>query len=476
MEQTQTYRQMNIIVFSDPTYPDWYSPETLVQLIPGEACFADAAALCTALQENAELFISFHGPYFPKDAWPAIIEFLEHGGNMAIFGGVPFTRPVRENGTVEVEQQAYTQQLYLGPSFALQLPETALRLNATAVTGSFSSHTQLLTTAQAGQCWSFYPKLTQVSDHPEEMGSAGPFDTLLTPLLHLDHQSPDQGSGHLATLISLLDQQSGRFQGGRWLLSPWKPAAPEAWLSIATHIQKCIRQAAGGATVLQVWPQQACYRLGETPSLIVSSRSRQTHYAEITVFTPQRSVAQTFKAELPGSPYVRECSFQLTSPLQDAGLYTVEVCFEDEQGLEWHEKTGFWYWDATLVEASATQRLEVGRDYFYQQGTPFLLYGTTYMDSKVQRKFLAQPNPARWDTDFAEMKQAGVNTIRTGIWTGWRDMTADPGRINESALRALDAFVMTACKHQIQVIFTFFSFYPPLFEGCNPIGANVSST
>jgi hypothetical protein len=42
------------------------------------------------------------------------------------------------------------------------------------------------------------------------------------------------------------------------------------------------------------------------------------------------------------------------------------------------------------------------------------------------------------------------------------------GVANEAMLRALDAFVMTACAHDIQLIFTFFAFYPPLFEGENP--------
>ncbi|GCE23863.1 alpha-amylase family protein [Dictyobacter kobayashii] len=468
MAQTQLCRQKNIVVFSDPAYPDWYSPEALAQLIPGEAHFVDAATLSSALQEHCELFISFHGPYFPKDAWPAIIEFLEQGGNIALFGGMPFTRPVRADGTIEAEQEEYTRQLYLGPSFALQLPETDLRLTDAEAISRHPQHTVQLTATQVGKCWSFYPKLSQVSDHPEEMGAAGPFDTLLTSLLYLDTQTSGEKIGHTAAVASLLDQQSGRFQGGRWLISPWQPATFDEWLKISNILKHFLSLTAAGATVLQARPQNACYFVGEIPTITLSSRSHQAQSAEVKVLTPHHTLLQTFKTELPGSPYVQESSLHLSAPISEPGLYTVEVCFENEQGLEWHEKTGFWYWDTALVEESTGLLLEAGRDYFYQQGTPFPLYGTTYMDSKVQRKFLAQPNPARWDSDFAEMKQAGINVIRTGIWTGWRDMMADPGRINEAALRALDAFVMTACKYQIQVIFTFFSFYPPLFEGNNP--------
>lgn len=90
------------------------------------------------------------------------------------------------------------------------------------------------------------------------------------------------------------------------------------------------------------------------------------------------------------------------------------------------------------------------------------------MDSSIQRKFLTLPNPARWDKDFAEMREVGINMVRTGIWTGWYELMPVTGLVNESALRALDAFVLTACKYNIQLIFTFFAFYPPLWGGENP--------
>ncbi|HVU71119.1 MAG TPA: hypothetical protein VHD63_28585, partial [Ktedonobacteraceae bacterium] len=107
-------------------------------------------------------------------------------------------------------------------------------------------------------------------------------------------------------------------------------------------------------------------------------------------------------------------------------------------------------------------------DYFYQDGRLFLIYGTTYMDSRVQRKFLHLPNPARWDSDMAEMKTAGINLLRTGIWTAGRELVPLAGGANETFLRALDAFIMTICKHDLQLIFTFFTFFPLPFEGENP--------
>lgn len=53
---------------------------------------------------------------------------------------------------------------------------------------------------------------------------------------------------------------------------------------------------------------------------------------------------------------------------------------------------------------------------------------------------------------------AGVNLVRTGIWTGWKEHSDGEGRPQESVLRALEVFLLTARAHDIPVIFTLFRF------------------
>ena len=66
------------------------------------------------------------------------------------------------------------------------------------------------------------------------------------------------------------------------------------------------------------------------------------------------------------------------------------------------------------------------------------------------------------------MKAAGVNLVRTGIWTGWKRYMPEVGRLDEAALRALDVFLLTARQHDIPVIFNFFAFLPEAWGGENP--------
>ena len=79
----------------------------------------------------------------------------------------------------------------------------------------------------------------------------------------------------------------------------------------------------------------------------------------------------------------------------------------------------------------------------------------TYMQSDLHRKFLFMPNPCRWDEDFAEMKRAGINMVRTGVWTAYRQVMFIDGRPDEGVMRAFQAMVHTACRHDMPLVFCF---------------------
>jgi hypothetical protein len=57
--------------------------------------------------------------------------------------------------------------------------------------------------------------------------------------------------------------------------------------------------------------------------------------------------------------------------------------------------------------------------------------------------------------------------VRTGLWTAWKKLMAEDGTFAEASLRALDAFLLTARKYDIPVIFTFFAFLPEMWGGAN---------
>ncbi|MDO3410302.1 beta-galactosidase [Saccharibacillus sp. CPCC 101409] len=150
----------------------------------------------------------------------------------------------------------------------------------------------------------------------------------------------------------------------------------------------------------------------------------------------------------------------------EPGLYTVNGIAESPEGEVRTLTQGFWGRDDELLSAGSP--ISAGRDYFVQGGRPLPVVGMTYMTSDVARKFLFLPNAAVWDRDMAEMTRAGINWIRTGIWTAYRNIMQVDGHASEEALLAIDAFLLTAAKHNLHVTFTFFSFTPETWEGKNP--------
>jgi len=129
-------------------------------------------------------------------------------------------------------------------------------------------------------------------------------------------------------------------------------------------------------------------------------------------------------------------------------------------------RQGIWGRDEELLQSG--EPLSAGRDYFVKNGKPLPIVGMTYMASDVARKYLLLPNVSVWDRDMAQMKKAGINFIRTGLWTAFKSVMFMDGHPYEEVLRAIDAFILTAKKHDLEVTFNFFAFTPELWEGVNP--------
>lgn len=455
------YDSIPYILFFDPTYPTVIAQSVALDLLGVPARSVDATQLADSLHD-AQTLVLAHGSYFPKAAWNVIYSFLERGGNLIVLGGMPFTRPVRADGTIEPEQISYTQQLYLGPVFSVVPPVGRLSLKP-APSATLLEDCPLAPSSDADLFWAYYPKLTQASDHPDEMGSAGPIDTIQTPLIYATVETVN-GIEPVASVATLIEQRQGRFAGGRWLLVTWQPATESGWYALSEALRRCIALTVAPPHTLDIRPALACYQPGERPCLILSGSAASDVQYSLTVSDPD-GVVVLQQDECFAATSGDELRIQLP-PAERPGLYRATIIINNGQPML--EATGFWVWDADLVASTAGKGLQAKRDHFYVGDKLFHIAGTTYMDSTVQRRFLALPNPLRWDQEFATMRAAGINTIRTGIWTTWRQFMPLVGFANEAMLRALDAFVLTACAHDIQLIFTFFSFSPPLFEGENP--------
>ncbi|MCC6483249.1 MAG: cellulase family glycosylhydrolase [Armatimonadetes bacterium] len=465
-----------VVLWEDgfPTLDCCEHPRELIEQACGkDVLFCSDDELPAALAQQPDVVINPYGSAFSKACWPQFSDYLKRGGSWLNLGGDPLSRPVRrENGRWEVEcpQRAYAKELRINHAFETETQGLEWRWTEEAL------RKPDLPAAEIRRCWSLQVRFCEDKEFPDECGSTSVRLAQLRPLLE-----GCRDGRRIAAPIVCVDRFYGDFGGGRWLLVNADLANPLP----AQTLSELIKEAAQGSVEFSVRPSFACYHSGESPAFAVSARAgRISRSASVRLQRISRGlesqphrpgdvepdsvedpVAQQSMQIGGAHSFVRlSCPDEAASP----GLhcYRAELLDKDTGELLAQCETGFWRYEAHLLRSNAP--LTADRDYFWRRGKPFPVTGTTYMSGDTHRKFLFEPNPAQWDHDFARMKDAGVNVVRTGIWTAWSRIMLDPGAVDEGVLRAFAAFLLSACKYDIPVIFTFFAFLPPAWGGENP--------
>ena len=428
---------------------------------------ASPKALVEGLRlERFDVLILPYGSAFPVEAWLTIRPFVQGGGGLVVLGGAPFQQPIRSvigrptAFIAQTRQPTFAHELLIGPADVIDRSDLAGPVQTAPVIRSEWESTL----PEPRHTWALTLRLATRMDLPQEHGSAGPRDAVARPLVHVVDAS---GVPRGCPLLEI-DRLRGEGAGGRWILAPTDAAIP------AAAIREAVVRALEGPALVEARPVLAAVEPGEAVTLRILVRRPFPRAGEalageaaVTVRGSDGGVVFKGTVLLDGPPDLRTglVPIRTASPLPP-GLYRAEV---QVRGVAWRPKsttTGFWVKDARLL--SQGPKLTVSRDWIRRDGRVMPIVGTTYMASDVHRKFLFEPNPEAWDRDFAAMAKAGVNLVRTGLWTAWSRAMLDPGAVDEGVLSALDAFVLTAAKHGVPVCFNLFAFLPPAYGGSHP--------
>lgn len=479
-----------IVIFCDPEFPAmsvlpdpslWETDDEYHE--HHELRIIGAAELAEVLEELTadDCFVNLHAPYFPKSAWTAIAAYLRRGGNWLNVGGAPFKRPVRQEGEqwiIEAEQTAYHQELYIHEALKVSTSKVAT-MSASKDIPLLAGQEELL---ELTDTWNLVPHTTRSSDLPHQMGSAGPMSTHIYPLL----TGVSEDGRSIAAMAVLWEHSRGVFIGSRWMFVH-VPLAASFWeRGGAVALLEWALFCTNGVTELSLKPNYASYEPEERAVLMLQTQILQRGrraYGEAEAWTFDLQIERALRLEQEGTGQEaagliwkhrlqvevgsEQCFERVPLPFAiQSGLYRIRCLAQGPHGERRILHQGFWGHDAELLAAG--ESIECGRDYFIKDHRPMPVVGMTYMASDVARKYLFLPNAAVWDRDMAQMARAGINWIRTGIWTAYRNIMQVDGHVSEEVLRAIDSFLLTAKRHGLQVTFTFFSFTPELWEGVNP--------
>lgn len=466
---------MSTIIFYDPSFPldtrlSADTEESLVQT--GHVVHANGLANALRAAEGG-CFVNMHAPYFPKDAWAQILAYLKRGGGLISIGGAPFKRPVSKSVAgawkVEPAQTAYHRELHIHEILSVDAAKVET-LSALADIPLLQGKESLF---EVHGTWNLVPHVTKSSDLPHQMGSAGPMDAQLYPLL----TGVSSEGRNVAAPVVLWENTKGSFAGARWLFVN-QPLTDRFWHGGGVQeLRRWAAYCAEGVTELWLKPNYASYEPGERAMLTLQmqqlSRSAAANTAPAASWSftitvehdskPEQHWTSSLQEEASGKQLIVRIPVPLTLA---SGYYEVECRAESSAGEVRILRQGFWGFDRELLAEGSPVTCE--RDYFVKNGRPMPVVGMTYMTSDVARKFLFLPNASVWERDMAQMRKAGINWIRTGIWTAYRNVMQVDGHASEEALRSIDAFLLTAKRHDLQVTFTFFSFTPETWEGQNP--------
>jgi len=452
------------VVFEQPGFPtlDTSSAfsQTLHTALP-QAQFVSASELSLSLQKSSvTLLVMPYGSAFPLAQWDSIHSFLLRGGNLLTLGGKPFTRPVYEQQHKWyplAETYVFARQLLI--SDYQKTEETHFTTPSIATLDAPLTLHNLIW----DQSYSMVVRLSQ-AETSSRAGASGTPDAVLRPLLW----GIAQGRRISAPVVEI-DHTAQDYAGSRWIMMNCYIATKFITHSdAATLFASLARRAANGAEQLRVTPNYALYLPNEAWQLRLEW-IRFHAYPDVAkahiIVTQNGKIELERTVDLNLSIHPVDQIIDLPTNHQ-SGLHLVDIQIEynAQRSVIYH--TGFWVRDQNLLESGP--RVSVDRNFFMINGQKTEIVGTTYMASDAQRLYFRYPNPAIWDRDMAEISAAGINMLRTGFWTDWDKVTENSSQFSEQSKRTLEAFLMTARRHNLPVQFTLFAFMPEVFGGQNP--------
>lgn len=451
-----------IVLWQDdfPFYDTLPLSEAMLSAAFPSAGYVPVEGLAAALSDRqTRLLVLPHGSAFPAEAWEAIRGHLARGGHLLTIGGAPFSVPVyrrRHGFTPGRPTVAYMRSL--GINEALPLDTAGLEL--AAVHPSFSTIGGGWRTRRA---WALQVRLSD-ADHYDRLGSMGLASSRLEPLV----QALSPEGRVLATPAVVLDHFHGPYAGGRWVMLNFE--AEDGFNSSEEAVRlyaAAQRVALRGPLRFGARPALAVVAQGETPTLILHAQSWEEYPDAVLRLTGEGPDGERLREDIPFpvGPTPQHQAIPLPAPRQP-GLSHIHLRLRSGSGFLTQYTTGYWCRDAALL--SAGPALGAGAGFLERDGRPFPVAGTTYMSRDAHRQFLLRPNPAHWDEDFRAMADAGINFVRTGVWTGHDQIMLEPGVAREDTLRAFEAYLHAARAHGIAVQFCFFAFQPEAFGKGNP--------
>jgi len=442
----------------------------------------------SATLAGAGLLVLPYGSCVPVEAWSAIQGYLRTGGNLLVLGGQPFRVPVSlVNGKFVqgVAQDSYSREFGIQHTYVAP-PQDAAKFEWRA------GYSFLRAPAvRARRFFVLEGRFNGLGYMVNSEGLQGAAPVVVSDRAGGGFGRGGVGAGAPGAAAPGAAAAGGRGAGAeagaaggqgpvtssgrggaatansRAVLVDFEPAAGY-WDSAdgISLIHETAAYARQGPIALTLEMPFSTLMPDETPRVRIHLRSGRRELAgEVKVeLVSETTVLETLRAPCSGTTVDAELPFSKAYP---PGFYTVRGVWEENgQGREAYHN-GLWVEDRKLLTTGPA--FGAKGDYLTRDGKPFFPVGANYFSTEANGWDFAGPRNAWiWERDFAEMQRYGVNFIRTGVWSlNARQLDAANKGATERFLRNLEAFLLSARRHNIIVNWTFYAFTP------NPVDPSV---
>lgn len=458
-----------VLVFRDNAFAASLGIENtdiyMQELRAADCCeFCDAEKLKTVRLVQYDIFVSFYGAYFPKDAFANIEQFLKEGKALIAFNGMPFMIPCTYNAVANVWRKENINLNYIRRMNVHSVLDVDTSTCVRTIPSGFSNVMEefhYLDATKPAQNLILFP--TKDKYFEKDWGSAGSMDARITALMKAENT---QGE-HCASPCVLIENRAGAFCGGQWIIVT-QPLSGSSDGKFTDAFQKMCNFLQHGYVEVFLRTSYPIYREGELPGISLSVQSYRDHAdfcVTISVYNEHDEIVLSHVQTVSVADTITRVELPVPSGAKQ-GVYKVTARIEDQDHIYKEIQNGYLVGD--FAQTKLFSPIHAGKDYFVREGKYFAVTGMTYMSGEVGRAFLHMPNTNLWLSEMQQMKAVGVNWIRTGIWTNWRAYMLDDGCVSEAFLRAIEAFVTCAAICDLHVTFTFFAFVPEMWEGSHP--------
>jgi len=448
--------EARVVVFHEPAFPavetEAPSRETLATALQGfDPVFL---GIDTLLEPGAltasDLLVLPYGSGFPADAWGAIRQHLEAGGNLLTLGGRPLWVPVfKEGDRFRTGPPQSTYWRLLAAVDATTVPRRDLGRFAWDEAFPFRT-----TEVRARRVFAVDTLFVANFAAPEGSWRGLGF------FLDADGRRIACPVARLDFGLGGADRQPRTY--GRFVMLNFEPE-PGYWSSAngQSLIREAAQHAAAGPAVLWMELPRATLLEGEDAAAVLHVLDRRSPAAgarQVRVELRQGGKVLEGRAiAIPDDQAAVNLGFPAAAT---PGLYELRAALERDGTVVQAHETGFWRRDAKGLLSGAV--LTAGPTYLRRDGKPFLVVGANHwVNDSVWPFFPENANALEWERDFAEMAARGLNFVRTGNWFDRLRLTDSvTGAAKEAVLRNMEAMLLSAGRHGLHVQFTLFSFEP----------------